>query len=245
VKITVDGETKTVAVKDLKRLFGQEASLTRKSQEVAEARKKAETDGSRYMVAADRLLTKARERFAPYAKIDWMVAQTRLDADEFAALRAEAVAAHQDVQFLEAESNEVLTAIEADKSKERAEAARQCVEVLTQDIQGWNREMYDSIRTYAVAEGLDETDINAVVNPAVIKLINKARLYDQLKANAAPKKKKVAASPKRVIKQGTTAPTIIGKAKTDDAAFNSLRKTGSKDDAAEALLSRWARNSDD
>ena len=42
VKVTVDGEEKTVSVKDLKRLFGQEASLTRKSQEVAAKRKEAE-----------------------------------------------------------------------------------------------------------------------------------------------------------------------------------------------------------
>lgn len=44
VTVTVDGETKTVPVKDLKRLFGQEAALTRKSQEVAAARKATEQE---------------------------------------------------------------------------------------------------------------------------------------------------------------------------------------------------------
>lgn len=42
VEIVVDGETKQASVKDLKRLYGQEASLTRKSQEMASQRKLAD-----------------------------------------------------------------------------------------------------------------------------------------------------------------------------------------------------------
>ena len=42
IDILVDGETQQASIKDLKRLYGQEASLTRKSQEVAAQRKEAE-----------------------------------------------------------------------------------------------------------------------------------------------------------------------------------------------------------
>ena len=42
VEIVIDGETKQASVKDLKRLYGQEASLTRKSQEMASQRKLAD-----------------------------------------------------------------------------------------------------------------------------------------------------------------------------------------------------------
>ena len=42
VEVQVDGETQQVSLKSLKRLHGQEASLTRKSQDVAARRKEAE-----------------------------------------------------------------------------------------------------------------------------------------------------------------------------------------------------------
>ena len=42
VDIQVDGETKQASLKDLKRLYGQEASLTRKSQDLASKRKEAD-----------------------------------------------------------------------------------------------------------------------------------------------------------------------------------------------------------
>ena len=42
VELQVDGETKQASLKDLKRLYGQEASLTRKSQETASQKKRSQ-----------------------------------------------------------------------------------------------------------------------------------------------------------------------------------------------------------
>jgi hypothetical protein len=95
VKLTVDGEEIKIPVKDLKRLYGQEASLTRKSQEVAERRKFAEDEGARYVVATQKLIEKATERFKPYAQIDWAIAAKTLENDEYVALRQEATAAYR------------------------------------------------------------------------------------------------------------------------------------------------------
>src|SRR5262245_54818629 len=59
VKITVDDEEHEVPVKDLKRLFGQEKSLTQKSQQVAERRKQVDADGARYLAQTQVLLERA------------------------------------------------------------------------------------------------------------------------------------------------------------------------------------------
>ena len=47
--------------------------------------------------------------------------------------------------------------------------------------------MYDEIRQYSVSEGLPEQMVNTIVDPVVIKLLNKARLYDQGKKVATKK----------------------------------------------------------
>ena len=51
--------------------------------------------------------------------------------------------------------------------------AQEAVKVLAQDIPEWNNQLYDDIRSYAVQQGLDETDVNSYVDPVVIKILNK------------------------------------------------------------------------
>lgn len=245
VTITVDGETKAVTVKDLKRLYGQEAALTRKSQEVATERKKAETETERYVVAAQKLITKAQERYAPFEKIDWMVAQQRLQPEEFSALRQEAREAHADLTFLNSETDDVLKHIQTVKSAERAEAAKESIAILERDIPGWNREAYDKVRTYAVEKGMDAEIVNSIIDPNVLKFIHNSMRYESLKAKAALKKTNPKAAPKRVVRPSNGSPQNIGKPKDKAAdAIASLRKTGSRDDAVNAFMGRWADSDD-
>lgn len=239
VEITVDGEVQTVTVGALKRLYGQEASLTRKSQEVAEARKAAEAEGERYIVAAQRMLSKAEERFAPFAKIDWMVAQQRLTPDEFSALREEARAAYQELEFLKADTEEVLTAVQQQRQQQLAEAAKETVATLERDIPGWNREVYDQVRQNAVETGMDIEVVNSIVDPAAIKLMHDAMRYRQLKAKAAQKKTTAPAAAKKVVKPSGKTPGAMGmRSKAEDARAR-LSKTGKEDDAVAALLAGW------
>jgi hypothetical protein len=248
VTVTVDGEDKTVTVKELKRLYGQEASLTRKSQEVAAARKVADAEGERYMIAAQKLLTRAEERFAPFAKIDWMVAQQRLTPDEFAALREEARAAHQDLSFLNAETEDVLTQLQTQRQAQLAEAAKDTIATLERDIPGWNKEVYDQVRNHAVSTGMAAEVVNTIVDPAALKLMHDAMRYRELKARAAAKKQPItkpkAAAPKKVVKPASKTPGKMGTKTKGEEATARLRKSGKTEDAVAALLSRWTDGDD-
>lgn len=246
VEVTVDGETQTVSVKELKRLFGQEASLTRKSQEVAEARKAAQTEAERAVVVSQRMLEKAEARFKPYENIDWMIAQQRLTVDEFAALRQEAKAAYDDLQYIKADTDEFLKTVEEQRRGELATAAKQAIEVLQKDIPGWNREVYDNIRTYAVESGMDADVVNSIVDPAAIKLIHKAMRYDTLKAKAASKKTKVTnAAAKKVVKPTGRRVEQANRTNTRaDEALKRLGRSGNSDDAANAFLAKWSSDED-
>lgn len=234
VKLTVDGTERTVSVKDLKRLYGQEASLTRKSQEVADLRKQAEETSSKTTTALNVLVKRAEERWKPYSEVDYLVAQTQLSAEDFATLRAEAKAAYDDHVFLTQELNNHGQQVQAQQIVVNHEVAKAAIETLTRDIPNWNQKLYDDIRIFSVKAGLNEQAVNSIVDPTIIKLLHNAMLYERGKSVATTKK---VAAAKKVLKT-TKSPGSASKS-ADTAHLNRLGKTGSRDDAAAAFLSRW------
>lgn len=240
VKLTVDGEEKKVTVKELKRLYGQEASLTRKSQEIAEARKKAEDEGAKFIAQSERLLQKAQARYQPYAQIDWMLAQKTLSTAEFAALRKEALTAYEDVKFLSEETEAILDEQKGLRQAEMVEAAKESLAVLQEKVPNWSKEHYDEIRSFAVSKGLTVETVNSIIDPVAIMLIRDAMLYQKARDRAESKRKAVP-SPRKVVRssKGAGVPNIGRKAQAD-AALARLKSTGSASDAEAAFMARWS-----
>ena len=104
VEISVDGESKQASIKDLKRLYGQEASLTRKSQETASQRKMADEQLQKADASLQAMISRAQERFKPYSEVDMLVASKNMSAEDFTQLRAEAKQAEDDLKFLTEEA---------------------------------------------------------------------------------------------------------------------------------------------
>lgn len=238
VEIVVNGETRTVSVASLKRLYGQEASLTQKSQRVAEQRKVLDDAIGKNHLAFQKLLEKAQERWQPYSEVDMLVASKALETEDFAALRKEAEEAFNDLKFLNEEADAFYKNVQDHQKTQLAQAAKECVKVLQEDIPNWNNQLYQDIRTYAVSQGLDEAEVNNYVDPAVIKILNKARLYDAGKKVATVKKK--AATTKKTLRN-TKAPMDDRMRKSQRVAETKqkLRSSNDLDDIAEALLTRW------
>jgi hypothetical protein len=235
VKITVDGAERTVSVKDLKRLYGQEASLTRKSQEVATLRKAAEDNSARTSVALNTLTQRAEDRWRPYAEIDYLVAQTQLSSEDFATLRAEAKAASDDYTFLKSELDNHSANQQAERAATFREQAKECVEVLTRDLPNWNETLYNDIRAFGVKSGLPQADVDMIADPTIIKLLHSAMLYERGKTVATTKK---VAAVKKTVKPTASAATVQNKEKGADG-LKRLSNSGSREDAASLFLSRW------
>lgn len=239
VEITVNGEVVQHSVAQLKRLAGQEASLTRKSQETASKRKEAEDAISKNHAVFQTLLAKAEERHKPYADVDMLLASKTMDAEDFAALRKEAAESAAELKFLQEEADKFYQDIQAKQQAQMQDAAKECVRVLEEDIPEWNNDLYNEIRSYAVSQGLEQTEVDSYVDPAVIKILNKARLFDQGK-QVATKKKKVAA--KKKVLRSTKAPEgeRVAKQRRLKATTDKLTQKGQHlDDIADALLARW------
>ena len=239
IEVTVEGETRQASIKDLKRLYGQEASLTRKSQEVAKQRKSAEDNIAKTDAIMQRMVQKAEERYKPYSEVDMILASKQLDDADFSQLRKEAQEAHDDLKFIKEEADDFYKGMQQQQQQQLQEAAKEAVRVLEKDVPEWNNQLYDDIRSYAIGLGLPEAQVNSYVDPIVIKVLHKARLYDQAKQVTTTKKKRVA---KKVLKS-KKAPVSNAqvKAKRIKDAQAKLAKTAGTDidDIADVIMQRW------
>ena len=247
VEIQVDGEIKQASLKDLKRLYGQEASLTRKSQETAAKRKEAEEALQKTHLSYQKLLERAEARMKPYAEVDMLVASRQMSTEDFAALRREAAEAEKDLKFLKEEADAFYKDAQAQQQKQVQEAAQNCVKVLSEQLPDWGDELYNNIRSYAVSQGLPQEQVDQYVDPAVIMILNKARLYDQTKATAETKKAKAKViktkqTKSRVLKAKKAPPTSKDvDRQRQKKARDRLKTSTDLDDVTEALMARWER----
>ena len=244
VDIAVNGESKQVSVKDLKRLYGQEASLTKKSQDLATQRKQSEQQLAITQMSYQKLLERAEARHKPYADIDMLVASREMDAETFTQLRQDAKQAEDDLKFLQEESGQLVSQAQQQHQQATREAAADCVKVLQEQLPDWGNELYSDIRDYAVKSGLPKDQVDQYTDPQVIMLINKARLYDQSKQSANSKKAKAklkkSKSGKKVLSSKKSPPTkkSIQKA-NQQKQIDMLSGAKDLDDIADALMSRW------
>jgi len=239
IEITVNGKTQLHSIGSLKRLAGQEAAITQKSQQVASQRKVLDDAIGKNHIAYQKMLEAAQERAKPYQEIDMLVAAKAMETEDFAALRKEAEAAQRDLKFLSDEADAFYKDVQEQQQAQLQQAAQECVKVLQEDIPDWNNRLYNDIRTYAIEQGLEETEVNNYVDPAVLKILNKARLYDAGKKVATVKKK--AATTKKVLRN-SKAPQGDKQRKAQKVADAKARLATSGndlDDIANALLSRW------
>lgn len=237
IEVLVNGQTEQASLGQLKRLFGQEKALTQKSQEVANQRKEAEANIGKTNVVMQKLIEKAEARYKPYSEVDMLLASKTMDDGDFAQLRKEAQEASDDLKFLQEEADNYFGELQKQQQMALQKQAQEAVKILEQDIPEWNNAMYDDIRSYAVQQGLDEADVNSYVDPVVIKILNKARLFDQAKQVTTTKKKRVA---KKVLKTNK-APNVEAnaKAKRQKVVKAKLQNSHDIDDIANALLTRW------
>lgn len=238
VSVTVDGEDLQVSVSELKRLYGQEASLTRKSQDVAQQRKLAEANIEKTHVVMQKLLEKAQEQYKPYADVDMLVASRTMDASDFAQLRKEAQAAEENIKFLQTEADNFYNSLKQQQQQALKQQASEAVKVLQAEIPDWSNNLYNDIRAYAVSEGLPQEQVDQYVDPVVIKLLNKARMFDQGKKVAV--KKKTSAKQQKVLRSKKAPATKVDRrmAKAKEAQAK-LRNSRDLDDIANAIMTRW------
>lgn len=241
-KFKVDGKEVEVKVADLQRLYGQEAALTRKSQEVATKRKEAEDRTAAAVASSEALLTRAKERFAPYNEIDWARALKELQTDEFNALRGEAQRAYQDIEFFEKELGGIMEKAHQTRHTELIAEAQATLSELTdpvKGIKGFTQEVYSDMHSYATNAGVPKELMDNLVSAPVLRLLHKAMMYDR-GAKAITKTKDL--KPKKIVKGkvNSEATTKAFSGKGQKKAMARLEREGSLEAGANAFLEMFS-----
>lgn len=239
VEVVVSGETQQVSVGDLKRLAGQEKSLTQKSQEVSRLRKEALESSEKSHLVLQKLIEKAEAEYKPYADVDMLVASKTMSDNDFAALRKEAQLAKANLDFLKEEADGFYRGLQQQQQKAMQEAATECVKTLQNELPNWSNQLYNDIRTYAVSQGLPQEQVDQYVDPNVIMLLNKARMFDEGRKVATVKKK----TPKKRVLKSKKAPATPAQRRNEKT--EQVRKrlqtavSQDRDDIADLIMSRW------
>jgi len=240
IDIKVGEETLKAKLKDLKRLYGQEASLTQKSQHASEQLKLAEAQALRATTATKALLDRAQVAFEPYRVLDmaaWALLAKDMSPENYNQLRQDAATAQASVTFLTTELDGYMREQQQKTQTEQQAAATAAIAELSHaetGVKGWSKELYNDLTTYADTQGLPE--FRGVVNAKAIRLMHKAMLYDRAQeaAKAAATKVKVAVDKSKNVLRPGASKENSGQSKLTDA-LKILRRTGDPEDAAAAF----------
>lgn len=242
-----EGDTEhEVKVSDLKRLFGQEAALTRKSQEVATEREVVNAKRTENVTAYNALLQRATARADKYRALPWTqyMKDPNIPAEHLQELTAEANEAIQEETFLKNELTSYVEKITAEQKEAAKKQSAECLKALKNPesptfIKGWNDAVYADIRNFAVDQGFDAKVVTSLNDPAAFKVLHMAMQFK----NGTNKvlTKKVNKTPTRIVKNSASTPAVRDSAKkvTAKSAVQKAKQSGSQSDAAEAFLAMF------
>ena len=108
--------------------------------------------------------------------------------------------------------------------------------VLKTNIPNWNNDLYYKIGEYAQGLGVTSEEFNKVSDHRLITALWKAMQFDQAKQVTA--KKKAKSSPTKTLSGGKADSSKAVQSESARKTRERLRKSGTVDDAAAALLNR-------
>jgi hypothetical protein len=242
VVVQVGDEALRVSVKDLKRLFGQEAALTKKGQEIAETKRTLEADAQKYAVAVERAAKEAAERWQDYEKIDYLLAKDGMTPEAFAQLRSDAQKAWQTHQFYQKEVGEFAQKVQQERVKHFREAAEKARTELTTPtsksyIKDFNEGTYKDMLAFAETLGASREVVQSITEPWAIKVLHMAMQQSKAAATTLKAKPVIKAAAPTVPKSSDT--NVKSKADPVRSTRARLAQTGDISDAADAFLAGW------
>ena len=243
--VEVDGEE--ITVEELKRGNLRQRDYTRKTQELAEARKQLEANYEeiqRERAQYAQMLPALQERLQQPVEQepDW---DTLYDTDPTMAAKAERQWRKQQeeraaqLQAVEAERQRMMGLEQQRLEQMQARYFEEQRELLPELIPEWrdnsvaSKEAKD-IRGFLLKEGFSEQDVNGLTNATLVKLARKAMLYDQGQTRATEAKRKPKTQKTKTLKAGSRSTQPRPKSEQKQA-LQRVRQTGRVQDAAAAI----------
>jgi len=231
--IEVDGEK--LSVDEIKLGYMRQADYTKKTQAVAEQRKAAEDQTANYESTLNALLTASGADLSRFDNVNWEQAAVQ-NPDQYKQAKAMYEQTKQTHDFIRAQAKEHQQRTETQQQAAMKENAKESLTVLKSKIPNWNNDLYYSIGEYATGSlGVTSEEFNEVHDHRMITALYKAMQFDKAKTET---QKKVKATPKKTLSGKKAEPKDLGKKDNYRKARDRLKKSGSMEDAVQALLNR-------
>lgn len=234
------GETE-VDQDELIKGYLRQSDYTKKTQELAEKRK-AE-DAERQALAQERAAyARNLEYLAQQIPVPKPPDAALLDSDpiEYLKQREAYESSFAKARAIEAERQRLHQQQQAEAARNFAQTRDREEAALVEKIPEWKdaekaKEGKRAVAEYLKSYGYTDQDLGRLVDHRSVDIARKAYLYDKMqKAKSTTVEQKVRAAPP-VIKPGAPAPTKVNEARVQEAK-QALRKSGSINDAAKAIL---------
>lgn len=194
---------KKEAIEKLKAERLMQADYTRKTQEVAEARKQAEAERQVFETERQVHMQNLQEvatmraiemQLQNFAQVNW---QQLADQDPVQAMKLD----HQ-MRALQSQREQLRASVaqryEQFTQMQQQEAARQLAEgqkVLQRDIPGWGPELASKLSAFALANGYTEREVSAIRSPAMVRSLYREYQMAEAKKQATKRPVQVQAAP--------------------------------------------------
>jgi hypothetical protein len=229
----VDGES--LSAEELKLGYLRQSDYTKKTQAVAEQRKAYEAQSAQTEATMNALLSAAGADLSRFQNVNWEKAA--IDSPEqYKQAKAAYEQAQSTFNYIKEQADQYQTQQQQQADAANKEAATESLTVLKTNIPQWSNDLYYKIRDYARTLGVDGDEFNQVSDHRLITALYKAMQFDQAKKVTAKKKIKPSAS--KTLSGSKADSTKAVESESARKTRERLRKTGTVDDAAAALLNR-------
>lgn len=242
--VKVDGEEYEVNLEELKKGYQLEKNYTKRVQKLQDESK--DLDNIKTNLSAERqqylqlMELAAAQQMAEVNKSKELLASIDKEADPVEYVRQQLRV--QDVENNLRQNIQNFQAAQQQAEVQRQEQQKKIValeqEKLSQLVPEWlSPDFQKSVIDYAKEQGYDDSALNTISTARDIAMLNKARLYDELVSKKATVKKKRQPIVKKKVKASSPATAQTRKARAVKEQRQKLKRSGSVNDAALALLS--------
>lgn len=251
LEVTVKGEdgkdvVEKLPVKALREGYMRQKDYQRKTAEVArqrdavgeQVRQAVESERTAYQTQLQQVQALLVETVAPELKdANWNDLAAN-NPFEYVRLRNRADQIAQALSTIQAKQKELTAKQQAEQDATRKTLVAKARETLEADIPGWNDNLYQTLMKSSEKHGFKPEEVATWLDPRAIKLLHKANLYDQLKADKqTPAPEKRVTVPPKVVRPGT-AQNTNPRQQQEQGAMKRLQGSGKIEDAAAVIRAR-------
>jgi len=249
--VTVNGEEQEVTLDELLKGYSRQSDYTRKTQEISEQRKKAESvaqtwaaetdqirnERQQYMQTLQNIIDNSGQQFDQFIDVDWDTLK-ETNPIEYVTKREEYREVQDRIKSLQQQQHAVAQKQAADSAQLHAQTLHREHQRLVEVLPEWGdpekqREIGVEIRDYARTQGFADKEISDLIDHRSVLVLRKSMLYDKL--NSSDVKSKKLKNKPRVVRSGKGASKSTEKRSSRAKSMKRLQQTGHVDDAAVLL----------